>query len=108
MTASTLRVRDLRLMLDESAKRLADAEADATVAPIESARMSDASANCLADAKANAADAPSSVCVCPMQARITSPMPRPMLLSRSLSARERPMQAPIASPMPGHCRCRAR
>ncbi len=87
-------------MLDASAERLADAEADATVAPVESARMSDASVNCLANAKANAADA--------MQARIASPTPRPMLSSRSLSARERPMRAPIASPMPGQRRCRAR
>ncbi len=70
MMASTLRVRGLRLMLDASAKRLADAEADTAVAPAESARMSDASVDFLADAKANAADAPSSACVCPMQVRI--------------------------------------
>ncbi len=56
-TASTLRVRDLRLMLDTSAERLADAKADAAIAPIESARMSDASANCLANAKAADASA---------------------------------------------------
>ncbi len=99
MTASTLRVRDL--MLDASGYRLADANADAVVAPVKIARMSDASIYFLADAKANAADAPSSACVCPMQARIASPTPRPMLLLHSLSARERPMRAPIASPMPG-------
>ncbi len=57
-TASTSCVRDLRLMLDASAERLVDAEADAAVAPVECARMSNASADCLADAKANAADAP--------------------------------------------------
>ncbi len=91
MTVSTLRVRNLCLMLDASAKRLADADADAAVAPVESTRMSDASVDFLADAKANAADAPSSACVCPMRAQIASPTPRPMLLSHSLSARERPM-----------------
>ncbi len=100
-TVSTLRVRDLRLMLDASAERLADAEADAAVAPLESARMSDASINFLADAKVNAADAPSSACVCPMRARIASPTPRPMLSSCLLSARKRPMRASIALPMPG-------
>ncbi len=57
-TALTLRVRDLRLILDASAERLANTEADTAVAPVECARMSDASANRLADAKANAADAP--------------------------------------------------
>ncbi len=56
--ASTSRVRDLRLILDASAERLADAEADAAVAPAECAHMSDASANRLADAKANAANVP--------------------------------------------------
>ncbi len=103
-TASTLRVCDLCLMLDASAERLADADADAdanaAIAPIESACMSDVSVDFLANAKANAADVPSSACVCPMQAQIASPTPRPMLLSHSLSARERPMRAPIASPMP--------
>ena len=98
-TASILRVRDL--MLAASVDRLANADANAAVAPVEIARMSDASVNFLADAKANPADAPSSTCVCPMQARIASPTPRPMLSSHSLSARERPMRAPIASPMPG-------
>ena len=44
-------------MLDASAKRLVNAEADAAIAPVECARMSNASANCLADAKSNAADA---------------------------------------------------
>ena len=87
--------------MDASAD-LANADADAAVAPVEIARMSDASVDFLADAKANAADAQSSACVCPMRARIASPTtPRPMLLSHSLSARERPMRAPIASPMPG-------
>ncbi len=99
MTASTLRVRNL--MLDASADCLADADANAAVAPVEIACMSNASVNFLANAKANAADAPSSACVCPMQAQIASPTPRPMLLSHSLSVRERPMRAPIASPMPG-------
>ncbi len=88
-------------MLDASAKRLAHADADAAVAPVESARMCDASINFLADAKANAADAPSSACVCPMRARIASPTPRPMLSSHSLSARKWLMRAPITSPMPG-------
>ena len=90
-------------MLDASAVCLADADADANanVAPVDIARMSDASVYFLSDAKANAADLPSSACVCPMQARIVLPMPRPMLLSHSLRARKRPMQAPIASPMPG-------
>ncbi len=55
-----MRVRNLRLMLDACAKCLADAEADAAVGLVESARMFDASADCLANAKANAADAPSS------------------------------------------------
>jgi hypothetical protein len=45
-------------MLDASAERLVDAEADAAVAPVECARMSNASADRLADAKANAANAP--------------------------------------------------
>ncbi len=45
-------------MLDASAERLVDAEADAAVARGEFARMSNASANRLANAKANAADAP--------------------------------------------------
>ncbi len=90
-------------MLDASADRLAnaDANADANVAPVDIACMSDASVDFLADAKANTADAPSSACVCPMQARIASPTPRPMLSSHLLRARERPMRAPIASPMPG-------
>ncbi len=88
-------------MLDASAERLADADADAAVAPVKSAHMSDATIDFLADAKANAADAPFSACVCPMRVRIASPTPRPMLLLHSLSARERPMRAPIASPMPG-------
>jgi hypothetical protein len=101
MIASTLRVHDLRLMLDASAERLADAEADAAIAPVKSAHMSDASADFLTNAKANAADAPSSACICSMRARIASLTPRPMLLSRLLSARERPMPAPIALLMPG-------
>ncbi len=45
-------------MLNASAERLVDAEADAVVAPVKCARMSNASANRLADAKANAADVP--------------------------------------------------
>ena len=45
-------------MLDASAERLVNIEADAAVAPVECARMSNASADHLADAKANAADAP--------------------------------------------------
>jgi hypothetical protein len=60
MTATTLtsRVRDLRRILDVSAKRLANLEANAAITPVECARMSDASADRLVDAKANAADAP--------------------------------------------------
>jgi hypothetical protein len=57
-TASTLHVRDLRRMLDASAKRLTDAEADAALAPVECAHTSDASADHLTDAKADAANAP--------------------------------------------------
>ena len=55
-TASTSRVRDLRRMLDTSAERLADAKADAAVAPVECAHTSDASTNRLTDAKADAKD----------------------------------------------------
>ena len=57
-TSSTSRVRDLCRMLDASTKCLADAKADAAVAPVECVRTSDASADCLADAKANTANAP--------------------------------------------------
>ena len=56
--ALTSRICDLRRMLDVSAKRLADAEANVAVTPVECARTSDASANRLANAKANAANAP--------------------------------------------------
>ncbi len=45
-------------MLDASAERLVDAEANAAIPPVECACMSNASASRLADAKANAADAP--------------------------------------------------
>ncbi len=57
-TASTSCVRNLRLMLDASAKHLVNAKADAAVAPLECGRMSNTSPDCLANAKANAADAP--------------------------------------------------
>ena len=57
-TASTLCVRNLRLMLDANSKCLVNAKADAALAPIECTRMSNASANRLANAKANAANAP--------------------------------------------------
>ena len=57
-TASTSHVRNLCLILNVSAKGLANAEADATVAPVKCPRMSNAIANHLVNAKANAADAP--------------------------------------------------
>jgi hypothetical protein len=45
-------------MLNVSAIRLANAESDATVAPVECACTSNVSADRLANAKANAANAP--------------------------------------------------
>ena len=45
-------------MLGVSAERLADAKANAAVAPVECARMSDVSVDHLTDTKADAANAP--------------------------------------------------